>query len=80
MRRNRSDHESPRPRFRSNEWASAEDGLTKRELFAALAMQALVNRNGYVGHPGEQDKMTANMARHAVLYADALIKALNARE
>jgi hypothetical protein len=43
-------------------------GLTKREHFAALAMQGLMAR---------PDWAFANVAEHAVEVADALIEALN---
>lgn len=42
-------------------------GLTKRELFAAMAMQAAMN--GYLSEP-------KNAAKLAVEHADALIKEL----
>jgi hypothetical protein len=45
-------------------------GLTKREYFAAMAMQACVAQNYIAGVA----------ARDAVAYADALIEALNAKE
>lgn len=47
-------------------------GLTKREYFAAMAMQGLIS-NCYYGHP-----MTNEVhAKEAVLLADKLIEALN---
>jgi PRTRC genetic system protein C len=45
-------------------------GLTKRELFAAMAMQALINDDGGISY--------AEAAQHAVKHARELIKALNA--
>jgi hypothetical protein len=45
-------------------------GLTKREYFAAMAMQTM---QGVVDLPNEA-------AKEAVKYADALIEALNAKE
>jgi hypothetical protein len=47
-----------------------ERGLTKREYFAAMAMQALIT------NPPSVTK--EERSKNAVLYADALIKALNA--
>lgn len=44
-------------------------GITKREYFAALAMQAMVTRTSYAKDPGATG--------FAVIYADALIEALN---
>jgi hypothetical protein len=46
------------------------DGLTKRELIAAMAMQGLL-----AGHPIYDP---SGVARTAVAYADALIERLNA--
>ncbi len=44
-------------------------GLSKREYFAAMAMQALVTRGVH--------SIKENAADQSVLYADALIEALN---
>lgn len=52
----------------NNSWK--EFGLTKREYFAAMAMQGFGTRDGY--HTFE------NMAGDAVKAADALLKALEA--
>lgn len=52
-----------------------QEGLTKREYFAAKAMQALITNEqnfDYV-HNGNE----AGVAKDAVLIADALIEALN---
>jgi hypothetical protein len=46
-------------------------GLTKREYFAAMAMQALIT--GHPGHVHSQDQG----ASLAISWADALIKRLN---
>lgn len=56
-----------------------QDGLTKRELFAAMAMQGVLANEFMIKaigdmHKKDNEKITANVA---VLYADALIKALN---
>ena len=48
-----------------------EGGLTKRELFAAMAMQ------GYLANPNvDPDTAVKAYAKHSVTYADALIAAL----
>jgi hypothetical protein len=47
------------------------EGLTKRELFAAMAMQ------GYLSNPGTDGDLT-EIAEDAVDAADALIKGLKA--
>lgn len=47
-------------------------GLTKREYFAALAMQGLCACSIAGGHKAFQ-----NLAMESVMYADALIKELN---
>jgi hypothetical protein len=46
-----------------------EKGLSKREYFAAMAMQALVTRDVH--------SIREHAAHQSVLYADALIKELN---
>jgi len=53
-----------------NEMVAPYQGLTKREYFAAMAMQGLGTRDGY--HTFE------DMAGDAVQMADALLKALEA--
>lgn len=51
-------------------------GLTKREYFAAMAMQGwLTTRGGNLSHVNRED-----MAATAVMCADALINALNPKE
>jgi len=60
-------------------------GLTKREYFAAMAMQGIIGGPlSQVGSSGDAEKDTvavANMVKNtsafAVRYADALIEALN---
>lgn len=52
-----------------NEWGVASEGLTKREYFAATAMQGLLAKYG------ENDPRAS--ASTAVLAADVLIAALN---
>jgi len=51
------------------------NGLTKREYFAAMAMQ------GYLASvPSDVVERPEYAASHAVKYADALINALNKKE
>ena len=58
----------------------AEPGLTKREYFAAMAMQGIAAHpnNAIIDAVAEQEGVRASdaMARLAVLYADALLRAL----
>ncbi len=53
-------------------------GLTIRQHFAAMAMQGMLTcRNGFSGNEhGEAD----NLAKCAVIQADALIEALNSNQ
>jgi len=51
----------------------AQDGLTKREYFAAKAMQGLVTVIHHTDRP-------YNVAKEAVMTADALIEELNKQE
>lgn len=44
-------------------------GLTKREYFAAMAMQGILDNEGTISE--------GNVAKWSVQYADALIKELN---
>ena len=44
-----------------------ETGLTKREMFAAMAMQGIL---------ASDDRLSGNVARWAVEYADELLKEL----
>lgn len=52
-----------------------EEGLTKREYFAVMAMQGLLACP--VSQLGPQGEIPSNAAEAAVRYADALIEALN---
>ena len=52
-----------------NSEQGVQDGLTKREYFAAMAMQALVTRDVH--------SIRKHAAHQSVLYADALIAELN---
>jgi hypothetical protein len=74
-----------RPAFRSQDTYAGPDevlvhegatGLTKRELFAAMAMQGLLACGEYIG---EEDTFSTT-AWDAVGYADALIQRLNERD
>ena len=53
-------------------WISAQRGLTKRELFAAMAMQGILAD----GSPEFRSKPYDLIAEDAVKYADALLAAL----
>jgi len=57
------------PIVEPNDVCSVTIGLTKRELFAAMAMQGILS-NGEISHEVE-------VAKNALLYADALINELN---
>lgn len=59
------------PKDKTKEVVYDQFGLTKRELFAALAMNAFCAQYGWRVSPTETTKQ-------AVEYADALINALNA--
>lgn len=50
-------------------------GLTKRELFAAMAMQGMAEKYGTTDASGSE-----NVAKNAVRYADALLAALEQGE
>lgn len=52
-------------------------GLSKREYFAALAMQGMLANEGITNHAMGEDSPTAYIAKLAVEEADELIKALN---
>jgi hypothetical protein len=53
------------------------DGLTKRELFAAMAMQGLITSSEkFWVADGEQATTPEHFARIATMYADALLAAL----
>lgn len=53
-------------------------GLTKREYFAGLAMQGLLNKGDWGEGAAEQrEHFRAYMAKLAVKNADALLKELN---
>lgn len=66
---------------RAGSWLTSEDGdpgeqgLTKRELFAAMAMQGMFTNELLSG-----SEENANIAKDAVSAADALIEALNKPE
>lgn len=62
------------PTDRSGQIGECEPGLTKRELFAALAMQGLAPAYAQGG-----DAMASHVAKLAVENADALLAALAKR-
>ncbi len=55
--------------------AGIEFGLSKRELFAGMAMQGILS-NDWEGYAHQNDECDT-LARVAVNFADALIKQLN---
>jgi hypothetical protein len=67
------------PKANPGEWAVGSLGLTKREHFAAMAMQGfLANPQMALGATVEDKRMSINEA--AVFTADALIAELNKTE
>ena len=54
-----------------------EQGLSKRELFAAMAMQGMVSSGYDSGDVRSVKDWRCHLAHDAVRYADALIEALN---
>ena len=52
----------------------AQEGLTKREYFAAIALQGLLASDT---RPGEWNVEKTNITRTAVKFADKLIEELN---
>lgn len=59
----------------STDWRHNAGGLTKREQFAAMAMQGMLSD---MTHRMNMDN--DKIAEHAVYYADALIQKLNSIE
>ena len=55
-------------------WTLASEGLTKKEYFAAMAMQGIIYSDS------STDYLTGLWAKNAVKCADALITALNESE
>lgn len=55
------------------------DGLTKREYFAAMALQGILANTYKMGNNGHDIYAVNNIsvAKQAVLFADSLIEALN---
>lgn len=60
------------------------DGMTKREMFAAMAMQGLLANSCVIGKSSNGfapvNATEENIAWYAVFFADNLITALNAKE
>ena len=50
-------------------------GLTKREHFAAMAMQGIISSGNLIGEPNKD-----LLAKHSTEYADSLLKALHGGE
>lgn len=61
---------------RDSEHVFVGEGLTKREYFAALAMQGMLALSPVEG----QDYSLSGRIRHCVVLADMLIEALNREE
>ena len=55
----------------------SREGLTKREYFAAMAMQGLSSMENKSGKATTLEDAIAEMCQLSVMIADALIKALN---
>lgn len=68
-----SNAERPAFPLQRGEVLGAHDGLTKRELFAAMAMQGVLSNRVY--EPPRRTKI-AGMAKDAVSAADALLAEL----
>ena len=64
---------SPLPNGQQYKDDSNYDGLTKREYFAAMAMQGLLS--SYSGQSAIPNP--TNLSKHSVVFADSLIKQLN---
>jgi hypothetical protein len=56
---------------------ATQHGLTKREHFAALAMQGMIGATPPDDTPASPAQITAAIAQASVMMADALIAALN---
>lgn len=59
--------------FTSHSRGNIESGITKREYFAAMALQGILAAGGK--YP--EDVILTRPTQNAVAYADALIEALN---
>lgn len=71
--------------IKQDEILKLANGITKRELFAAMAMQGLLANSTWaessnISGPIEYNQFNSGMAEHAVEMADALIKQLNSTE
>ena len=55
----------------------SQDTLTKRELFAAMAMQGLLSDNDYSPYTLRNGDYINTLGEQCVKYADALIAELN---
>lgn len=63
-----------------NSWDDGQKGLTKREYFAALAMQGIEASNPFETTEGGNAPFNPKeIAERAVQLADALIQALNSK-
>ena len=58
-------------------WAEHRGGLTKRELFAAMAMQGMISAGWDSGDTRSVEDWRDQMAAEAVRYADHLLEGLS---
>lgn len=68
----------PATGYSANEGSHSYPGLTKRERFAAMAMQGML-ANNWIGY-SDKEPECEELGRIAVNFADALIAALNKNE
>lgn len=80
MKTNGNDSVNPIKHFHSEgkDVSKVHNGLTKREYFAAMAMQGLIAHN--CAHFKDEDLHETGIAKRSVKLADALIKTLNEQE
>ena len=60
------------------EYGSSQEGLTKREYFAALVLQGLIANEGAAGVSSSADM--EKDCKRSVAYADFLVNALNEKQ
>jgi hypothetical protein len=65
------------PINQNTRWYMSDKGLTKREYFAAMALQGLCVQAIAGSHNSDTESFNIEKADHAVNLADALINALN---
>ena len=57
-------------------WVEHRGGLTKREMFAAMAMQGIISAGWDSGDVRAHEGWRNELGREAVRYADALLEVL----